>query len=154
MSQTQRADETKELEEFKAKHPNQGMHFKNLKTFPVHYRALRNTAGAHFELSDNKTVECHISEIAPGSHNKKHRHMNEAIIYILTGRGHSILSDDAGHATRIDWEEGDIFSPPLNWWHQHFNDDPAKPARYLAFTNIGLMTRLGLFSKESAKEDE
>lgn len=144
--------ELDELQEFKARHPNQGMHFKNLKTFTVNYRPLRRTAGAHFELSNNRTIECHVSELPPGAHNKKHRHMNEAIIYILFGRGHSIVHDDHGREMRIDWAEGDIFSPPLNWWHQHFNDDPAKPARYLAFTNIGLMTALGLFSKESAKE--
>jgi len=152
MTQATLVDETKELEEFKQKHPNVGTHFKDLKNAPLVYRPLRNTAGAHYDLSDNKTIECHVSEIKPLGHNKKHRHMNEAIIYILCGRGHSDVHDDAGHFMRIDWEEGDIFSPPLNWWHQHFNDDPQQPARYLAFTNIGLMTRLGLFSKESAKE--
>ncbi len=152
MTDTKLLSELDELQEFKARHPNTGMHFKDLKTFPVNYRPLRHTAGAHFELSDNKTIEAHISEIPPGAHNKQHRHMNEAIIYVLLGRGHSIVHDDAGHEMRIDWEEGDIFSPRLNWWHQHFNDDPNKPARYLAFTNIGLMTKLGLFTKESARE--
>src|SRR5712692_9810398 len=115
MSSTPLVDETKELEEFKKEHPNAGMHFKNLKTFPVVYRPLRNTAGAHFQLSKNKTIEAHISEIKPGGRNKKHRHMNEAIIYILVGRGHSIVHDDNGHEMRIDWEDGDMFAPPLNW---------------------------------------
>ena len=144
--------ELEELEAFKKKHPNKGMHFKNLKTYPVVYRELRKTAGAHFDLSDNKTIEAHISEIQPGGHNKKHRHMNEAIIYILVGKGHSLVHDDRGNELRVEWSEGDIFSPPLNWWHQHFNDDLKKPARYLAFTNIGLMNVLGMFSKESAQE--
>jgi gentisate 1,2-dioxygenase len=145
-------DEMLELAEFKKNNPNQGTHFKDLRTYPVVYRTVRNTAGAHFELSDNKTIECHISEIKPGGKNKKHRHMNEAIIYILVGKGHSDVHDDNGHAMRVDWNEGDIFSPRLNWWHQHFNDDPEKPARYLAVTNIGLMNKLGMFSKESGKE--
>jgi gentisate 1,2-dioxygenase len=152
MAESKLVSELDELQEFKARHPNKGMHFKNLKTFPVNFRPLRRTAGAHFELSDNKTIEAHVSEIAPGGKNKKHRHMNEAIIYIVVGRGHSIVHDDDGHEMRIDWSEGDLFSPPLNWWHQHFNDDPDKPARYLAFTNIGLMNKLGMFSKESAQE--
>ena len=145
-------DETKELEEFKKKNPNKGMYFKNLRNYPVVYRPLRNTAGAHFDVSDNKTIECHISEIKPLSKNKKHRHMNEAIIYILVGRGHSMVGDGNGKEMRIDWEEDDMFSPPLNWWHKHFNDDPEKPARYLAFTNIGFMEKIGMFSKESAQE--
>jgi gentisate 1,2-dioxygenase len=123
-----------------------------LKTFPAHFRPVRGTSGAHFDLADYKTIEAHISEIPPGGHNQKHRHMNEAIIYIVCGRGHSIIQPEGGPEQRIDWEEGDMFAPPLNWWHQHFNDDPEEPARYLAFTNIGLMEKLGLFTKESAKE--
>lgn len=145
--------ETDELEAFKKAHPYHGMHFKDLRTHSVHYRPMRGTGGAHFELSGNVTIECHISEIQPGGKNKNHRHMNEAIIYILVGRGHSIISDGRGGAEqRIDWQEGDMFAPPLNWWHQHFNDDPERPARYLAFTNMGLMRRLNLFTKEQQPE--
>lgn len=145
--------EIDELEAFKRQHPYEGMHYKDLRTHEVHFRPMRGTGGAHFELSGNVTIECHISEIQPGGKNKKHRHMNEAIIYIVTGRGHSIISDGrGGPEQRIDWREGDLFSPPLNWWHQHVNDDPERPARYLAFTNMGLMRRLGLFTKEQAPD--
>ncbi|MEA2538606.1 MAG: hypothetical protein QOF11_2840 [Chloroflexota bacterium] len=152
---TQGLNETDELEAFKKAHPYEGRHFRDLRVHPVHYRPMRGTGGAHFELSGNVTIEAHISEIAPGGHNRKHRHMNEAIIYILVGRGHSVISDGRGGAEqRIDWQEGDLFAPPLNWWHQHFNDDPDKPARYLAFTNIGLMKRLKLFTKEQPAEPD
>lgn len=142
-------DEADELEAFKTAHPNTGMHFRDLRAHPLHHRPLRGTAGAHFELSGNVTIECHVSEIPPGGHNRKHRHMNEAIIYVLSGRGHSIISDGRGGSdTRIDWQADDLFAPPLDWWHQHFNDDPERPARYLAITDIGLMRRLRLFTKE------
>lgn len=145
--------EAAELDAFKKAHPYEGMHFSDLRTHPVHFRPMRGTGGAHFELSENVTIECHISEILPGGKNKNHRHMNEAIIYILTGRGHSIISDGkGGEPRRIDWKEGDMFSPPLNWWHQHFNDDADAPARYLAFTNMGLMRRLKLFTKEQGAD--
>jgi gentisate 1,2-dioxygenase len=148
MSTTQYVDEVAEREEFRRKHLNEGLFFKNLKNFSVIQRKLRGTSGAHFSLADYKTIDAHISEIPPGGHNNRHRHMNEAIIYILSGRGHSIIQPPDGPEQRLDWEEGDLFSPPLNWWHQHFNDDPDKPARYLAITNVALMTRLGLFTKE------
>lgn len=145
--------ETDELERFKAAHPYEGMHFRDLRTHAVYHRPLRGSAGAHFELSGNRTIECHISELPPGAHNRKHRHMNEAIIYVLSGRGHTLVSDGQdGPETRIDWEADDMFAPPLDWWHQHFNDDPELPARYLAFTNIGMMRRLGLFTKEQPPE--
>jgi len=146
--------EVVELESFRARHPNEGVHFKNLKTFPVHQRRMRGTGGAWFDLSGNRTIEAHISEIPPGGHNKKHRHVNEAIIYILSGRGYSTIQAEGRPEERYDWEEGDLFSPPLNAWHQHFNSDPEKSARYLAMTNVGLMTKLGLFSKEQAPGQE
>ncbi len=148
-------NELPELEDLRAKHPYQGTHFRNLKTHPVHYRPVRNTSGAWFDLSDNKTIEAHVSEIPPAGHSQKHRHMLEAIIYIVSGRGHSIIQQDLHELpTRIDWEEGDLFSPPLNWWHQHFNDDPIKPARYLAITNLGFMKVMGMATKEQAPEVE
>ena len=115
---------------------------------------MRGTGGAWFDLAGNRTIEAHISEISPGGHNKNHRHMNEAIIYILSGRGYSIIQEEGQEPMKIEWEEGDLLSPPLNAWHQHFNSDPEKPARYLAFTNIALMTKLGAFTKEQAPDQE
>ena len=144
-------DEVQEREEFRRQHLNRGVSFKNLKAFPVHARKLRGTAGAHFDLSGNKTIDAHISEIPPGGHNNRHRHMNEAIIYIVSGRGYSILQREGEPPQRVEWEEGDMFSPPLFAWHQHFNLDPERSARYLAITNVPLMTALGAFKKEQAK---
>ncbi len=147
-------EETDERREFRAEHLNTGAHFKNLKKFPVRFRPGRGSSSAHFSVADNKTIDAHISEIAPGGHNNMHRHINEAIIYILVGRGHSIIQENENtQPIRIDWQEGDIFSPPLNWWHQHFNDDPEKPARYLAVTNALLMETMGVFKKEKRKTD-
>ncbi len=81
-----------------------------------------------------------------------HRHVNEAIIYILSGHGYTLLQKDENTPPmRVDWEEGDVLSPPLNWWHQHFNLDANKPARYLAITNAPLMTEMGVFKKEQRK---
>lgn len=149
----QHVDEVAEREEFRKKHLHKGLSFKNLKIHPVHQRRLRGSASAHFELADNQTNDAHISELAPGDHNKMHRHMNEAIIYVLSGRGYSLIQRDGEPAFRVDWEEGDMLSPPLFAWHQHFNTDQERPARYLAITNVPLMIRLGLFRKEQRREE-
>ncbi len=146
-------DETAEREEFRKKHLYEGMAFKNLKTHPVLQRKIRGSASAHFALSSNRTIDAHISELPPGGHNKRHRHVNEAIIYILSGRGHSIIQKEGEPEVRIDWEEGDMFSPPLWAWHQHFNEDSQRPARYLAVTNAPLMITMGLFRKEQPGEE-
>ncbi len=144
--------ETDERREFRKQHLNKGVQFKNVKTIAVHHRPGRGSSSAHFAIDGYQTMDFHVSELAPGAHNNRHRHINEAIILILFGRGHTILTSPDGEETRIDWNAGDIFAPPLNWWHQHFNDDPAKRARYLAATNVPLMEALGVFVKEQWKE--
>ncbi|MFQ5855966.1 MAG: cupin domain-containing protein [Anaerolineae bacterium] len=141
-------DEIAEREAFRKEHLQEGIHFKNLKTYPVIKRKLRGSAGAHFALAGNRTIDAHISELPPGGHNNMHRHVNEAIIYILSGRGYSIIEEEGKEPIKIEWEEGDLLSPPLMAWHQHFNSDPERPARYLAITNVPLMTALGTFVKE------
>ncbi len=92
-----------------------------------------------------QTMAMFIAEIAPGQSGGKHRHFNEAMIYILAGKGHSVIDD-----TRYDWSEGDVISVPLYSWHQHFNDDPAKPVRYLGVTNLPLLRAMGLNRLEDA----
>jgi len=64
----------------------------------------------------------------------KHRHQGGVIIYVLDGKGYSIVDDQ-----RVDWKEGDLVLLPLKpdeVMHQHFNEDPAKPATWIAFYSI------------------
>jgi len=95
--------------------------------------------------SISQTIAMFIAEIAPGEAGGKHRHFNEAMIYIVSGKGHSDID-----GKRYDWSEGDVVSVPLYSWHQHFNDDPAKPVRYLGFTNLPLLRSMGLNRLEDA----
>ena len=56
----------------------------------------------------------------------KHRHQGGLVIYVLEGKGYSIVEGE-----RIDWEKGDLVLLPLNpneVEHQHFNLDPEKPS--------------------------
>jgi len=61
----------------------------------------------------------------------KHRHQGGLIIFVLEGRGHSIVANE-----RHDWEAGDAMLLPLTPGgieHQHFSDDAAHPAKWIAF---------------------
>lgn len=151
---TRHPDEVAERQAFRRAHLNEGLSFQGLRRFPLIAREARGTSGAHFALAGNRTIDAHISEIGPAGHNNEHRHMNEAIIFILSGRGHSLIETPQGSRHRIAWAEGDVFSPPLNAWHVHYNDDPERPARYLAITNVPLMEALGAFTKERRGRDE
>jgi gentisate 1,2-dioxygenase len=69
------------------------------------------------------TYEAWLQEIPPGGATGKHRHMGEELHLILEGKGH-----DTHNGVDWEWGEGDIVAIPHNTVHQHFNDDPYKPA--------------------------
>jgi hypothetical protein len=66
----------------------------------------------------------------------KHRHQGGLVIYILEGEGYSVVEGE-----RHDWEAGDLLLLPLRPGgveHQHFNADPDKPVKWIAFINQSL----------------
>ena len=56
----------------------------------------------------------------------------------LTGSGYSFLWPEGEYGTkrRVEWGRMSMFTPPMQWWHQHFNPG-AEPARYLALKPWG-----------------
>src|SRR6266568_2205172 len=73
-----------------------------------------------------QTLHIHLEEYGPGGKSQKHGHVNEAAFYILDGKGYEIHD-----GVRYDWSAGDVAIVHNNCVHQHFNADPAKPARAL-----------------------
>jgi quercetin dioxygenase-like cupin family protein len=66
----------------------------------------------------------------------RHRHQGGLIIYVIDGKGYSVVDGE-----RVDWEKGDLLLLPLRpngVEHQHFNVDPEKPARWMAFIHQGV----------------
>ena len=55
---------------------------------------------------------------------------------MLTGSGYSFLWEEGAQRKRVDWGRMSMFVPPIQWWHQHFNNG-AEPARYLALKPWG-----------------
>ena len=60
----------------------------------------------------------------------KHRHQGGLLIYVLEGKGYSIVNGE-----RKDWRKGDLVLLPMapgGVEHQHFNSDAEKPAKFIA----------------------
>jgi mannose-6-phosphate isomerase-like protein (cupin superfamily) len=74
----------------------------------------------NFVLADG-IMHAHISEIAPATYKKAHRHNAGLHVMTLSGNGYSLLWDD-GQAdfTRVDWKFGVVFPPCEMQFHQHF----------------------------------
>lgn len=64
-------------------------------------------------------------------HTGKHRHQGGLVIYVLEGKGHSVVEGE-----RVDWEAGDVLLLPIRPGgveHQHFNADQGAPCKWMAF---------------------
>ena len=86
-----------------------------------------------------RQVDVTLVEIPPGGNLAAHRHLAEEMIYIVSGKGYSLLwNRSEGNKQRYEWAEGDFLSPSLNAWHQHFNGSSDTPARYLSITTSPL----------------
>lgn len=72
---------------------------------------------------DTSGISLALFEIPPGKAQSRHRHPGEAILYIVSGRGYSIIEDQ-----RYDWVAGDAVLVHQYAWHQHFNADAERPA--------------------------
>jgi gentisate 1,2-dioxygenase len=83
-------------------------------------------------------------EAWPGWKLLGHRHLIDAVIYILEGHGYSIID-----AVRYDWEAGDFLCVPTFAWHRHVNLGTARVA-YVAGTTTPFSQALGV----SIHEDE
>jgi quercetin dioxygenase-like cupin family protein len=73
-----------------------------------------------------QTLHIHLEEYAPGGKSQTHGHVNEALFYILDGKGYEIHD-----GKRYEWKAGDIAVVHNNCVHQHNNADDHAPARAL-----------------------
>ena len=94
-----------------------------------------------FEISNN-TLIGHLAEWPVGRYHKAHFHGGGAVLVILRSQGYSLMWPNhlgtrpyengfGDQVVRVDWVPGSVFSPPTNWFHQHFNTGP-EPALQLA----------------------
>lgn len=68
------------------------------------------------------------------THSGRHRHQGGLGLFVIEGKGYSVVD-----GVRYDWEEGDFILLPFKEngvEHQHFNREPGKGCKWLAFINV------------------
>ena len=92
------------------------------------------------------SVDVYQQEIAPGSRSAKHWHMADEVLYVMSGKGHSLHWDVeaeiaekyyarvAEKPSRWEFSAGDVLYIPQNTIHQHFADG-AEPLVFLSAQN-------------------
>lgn len=69
-------------------------------------------------------------EIPPASRSGRLQFQGGQVMFILAGKGHTTID-----GVRFNWEAGDVLDLPLRRDGivvQHFNDDPERPAKFVA----------------------
>lgn len=94
-------------------------------------------------MGGNSVLGMHLARIEPGGTKCGHRHLDETMAIIVSGRGRSeYRQDDNKEMSHIEWETGDVIVIPCNSWHQHFNKSETDYIRQLSFRNTRLMNRI------------
>jgi quercetin dioxygenase-like cupin family protein len=103
---------------------------------------------------NNHAIRFWIRSLPPGDEegggwkSLGHRHTVEAVIYILEGRGNSIIDN-----VRYDWEAGDFICVPIFAWHRHINSG-ATDVVYSACTSGPMSMGLGIAIYEDERYPE
>jgi len=94
----------------------------------------------HYVLSNNM-MGTHIEAFPVGTYERAHRHGAGAAIIFLGGVGYSLywpaelgihpFRDGKGdQVQKVPWQDGTLFVPADQWFHQHFNTGK-EPARFI-----------------------
>jgi quercetin dioxygenase-like cupin family protein len=110
---------------------------------PVQFDPVANVSTARLGEGRLFQTRLVLVEIPPGGQIPPSRHLTEEIIYIIAGEGYTTMWVRPGEPLqRYDWTAGDVLSPSLNAWHQHFNTSPDTPVRYVTITSAPLTQNL------------
>lgn len=93
-------------------------------------------------LGGEGSMDAYIIEIPPTGQTLPERYMFEEEVVVLSGRGATSVWVEGGKKQTFEWQEGSIFSPPLNSWRQHFNGTPDQPVRLLVVSNAPVVFNL------------
>lgn len=96
----------------------------------------------------SKNVSMTIGGLLPAQKTNRHRHTYETILYVLEGKGWTLVEDE-----KVEWEAGDALYIPSWAWHQHQNLSDTEPARYIACENAPQLQNLGVALREEEGRD-
>lgn len=84
----------------------------------------------------NRLLGMYVQQLPPECHTETHKH-GEAIVYVLSGHGYSIVD-----GVRHDWGAGDCIFIQPGQLHQHFNPSSDEYSQHLTVNIFPLQNRL------------
>ncbi len=80
--------------------------------------------GLDFDKVGIETFIAFLEDLPPNEAGWNHGHMNEAVFYILKGKGYELHD-----GKKYEWEAGDVVIIPNGCAHSHVNPDPKEAAQ-------------------------
>jgi quercetin dioxygenase-like cupin family protein len=102
----------------------------------------RGGKAAYTRLGNQEDYNLQVVEIPPKGQLKPERHIYDAIMYVMKGRGATTIWQEGEPKQTVEWEEGALLAIPLNAWHQEFNASSDEPCRVLFATNMAHVINL------------
>lgn len=90
------------------------------------------------------TMGCTAQYLRPNVHTQAHRHASSSVYLVIKGHGFSVIDGQ-----RFDWQQGDVFTIPSWFCHEHANHSSTEPAALFAFHDRPVMHALGLYREEA-----
>src|SRR5258706_10110171 len=117
-----------------------GVAIDDLRTVALAPWKRKGVAGAFINmLGAGRSCDSYACEIPAQGQTSPERYLFEELIYVVRGRGATSVWTENGRKQTFEWQEGSMFSPPLNTWRQHFNVQGDEPARFVALTDAPVM---------------
>jgi mannose-6-phosphate isomerase-like protein (cupin superfamily) len=98
--------------------------------------------GAMVNLAQQVEDDAWVLEIPPGGQTNPARHLFEAMVYVLSGRGNARVWVQDQEPRVFEFGRGSLFAVPLNASYQFFNASGREPARLFAVTSGPKMINL------------
>jgi gentisate 1,2-dioxygenase len=86
--------------------------------------------------------DAYVLELPPAATTKPERHMFEELVYVISGRGASMIWNQDGPKRTFEWHWGSLFAVPLNAWHQLFNGQGDEPVRLFVVSTAPIVMNL------------
>jgi quercetin dioxygenase-like cupin family protein len=119
-----------------------GFHIESLSSLELKPWARMGGKGAYVVLDGMEgTDDAFVLEIGPGKETNPERHTFEEIVYVLSGKGESVVWQNRKAKQEFAWQEGTLFAVPLNAWHQYRNLG-SSPARLVGVTTAPVVLDL------------
>ena len=122
-----------------------GVHLPAVETRP--WARLGADAAAVHLKGRGDFVSMFVLDLAPGAATAPQRHLFEEVIYVLSGRGSTVIESAGGAKHSFEWGPRSLFAIPLNTRYRHFNGSGAERARLASTTNLPAV--LNMFHNEA-----